>query len=384
MSSTTLLERSPAGAAESARDLAPAIVASSTVLPEHRYRQDDLFQTFDAIMPNSTLKDGLAERLFDHVGVVERYLALPKERYAALRGFQDRNDAWIEVAIQLGNRAVLAALDEAELDASEVGMLMTTTVTGVAVPSLDARLMNRIAFPPDLVRMPLFGLGCLGGAAGVARVADWLRAYPDRCAMLLSVELCSLTFQADDWSVANAVSCGLFGDGAAAVILAGAEHPLAARRGRAASPRVVASRSTFFPETERVMGWDIGDNGFKVVLSTDVPRIVRDHAPGAVDGLLAEHGLTRADVGAWVMHPGGPKVIDAMEDGLGLGRGALAATRESLARIGNLSSASVLFLLDEQRRRRRSPGGGHYGILMAMGPAFCAETVLLRFEGEQP
>ncbi|HEU0167368.1 MAG TPA: type III polyketide synthase [Chloroflexota bacterium] len=361
----------------------PVVAGTATILPDHHYRQEDLFRVFNAIVPNSCLRPGLAERLFEHVGVQERFLALPKERYAALRGFQDRNDAWIEVATELGERAVLSALEDAFVDTEDVAMLMTTTVTGVAVPSLDARLMNRIAFKPSMVRMPLFGLGCLGGAAGLARAADWLRAYPTKCAVLLSVELCSLTFQSDDWSVASAVSAGLFGDGAAAVVIAGAQHPLS-RRGRcgAVRPTILGSRSAFFPNTERVMGWDVVDTGFKVVLSTDVPQIVRDHAPAAVDALLTEHGLTQADVNGWVMHPGGPKVIDAMEDSLKLGRGGLAATRDSLARIGNLSSASVLFLLEEHLRTRR-PGMPGYGIVMAMGPAFCAEVVLLRFAEEQ-
>jgi alkylresorcinol/alkylpyrone synthase len=164
--------------------------------------------------------------------------------------------------------------------------------------------------------------------------------------------------------------------------MVGAEHPLASRAGYDSRPRVLGSSSTFFPDTERTMGWDIGDNGFSVVLGPDVPDIVRAHAGRGVDRLLSQHGLVRDDIGNWVIHPGGPKVIDAMEDSLGLGRGALAATREHLRSVGNLSSVSVLFLLDEHRRRYApGDGSGPYGVLMAMGPAFCAEIVLLRFEG---
>jgi alkylresorcinol/alkylpyrone synthase len=143
---------------------------------------------------------------------------------------------------------------------------------------------------------------------------------------------------------------------------------------------VLDCRSVFFPDSEDVMGWQIKDDGFTAVLNSEVPDIVRAHAPGIVDALLAEHDLVREDVAAWVMHPGGPKVIDAMEDSLGLGRGALAPTRQHLAEVGNLSSASVLFVLDDHRRSR-TPGDGSYGVLMALGPAFCAEAVLLRFEG---
>lgn len=360
---------------------APTIVGSATALPEHRYRQTDIARVVQNRLPEEMLRDGMLQRFFETVGVRERHFAIPIERIMGLGGFQDRNDIYIEAATDLGEQALRDALADAGIEPGEVAMLATTSVTGIAVPSLDARLMNRIDLPHSLVRMPLFGLGCLGGAAGLGRVADWLRAYPDRCAVLLAVELCSLGFQRDR-TIGNLISTGLFGDGAAAVVLVGAEHPLAGRTGGAARPGVVASRSAFFPDTERVMGWDIADNGFNVVLSGDVPAIVREHAPRAVDALLGENGLVREDVGAWIMHPGGPKVIDAMEDSLGLGRGSLAATREHLENVGNLSSVSVLFLLDEHRRRAAAgDGSGPYGVLMAMGPAFCAEVVLLRFEG---
>jgi len=360
---------------------APAIVGSSTVLPEHRYRQTDLAEIARRFLPADVFREGMVERFFESVQVDERYMAVPIERVLALGGFGDRNDLYIEVATDLAERALREAFADAEIEPGEVSMLLTTSVTGIAVPSLDARLMNRIDFDPSLVRMPLFGLGCLGGAAGVARVADWLRAYPDTCAVLLAVETCSLAFQFDP-SAATVISNGLFGDGAAAVVIAGAEHPLASRGGVHSRPRILGSRSIFFPGTERTMGWDIADNGFNVVLGPDVPEIVRAHAGPGVDGLLAGHGLVREDVGTWVMHPGGPKVIDAMEDSLGLGRGALAATREHLRAVGNLSSVSVLFLLDGHRRAHApGDGSGPYGVLMAMGPAFCAEIVLLRFEG---
>jgi alkylresorcinol/alkylpyrone synthase len=351
-----------------------AIVASKTALPSHRYLQDDLAEAARRLFPSRGLRPATLARFFDRVGVRERYLALPAERYAELDGFGGRSRAWLEVATELGEAALRAVLEESGLDPRELGQLVTTTVTGVAVPSLDARLMNRIAFAPGLRRMPLFGLGCAGGAAGLARVDDYLRAYPRSVAALLSVELCSLTLQPGDVSVANVLSSGLFGDGAAALIAVGAEHPLAAR----AAPKVLASRSCFFAGTERVMGWDMVDGGFRVVLSPEVPAIARERIPGLLRAFLGEHGLGVDDVKAWVTHPGGPKVMDAMEEGLALPRGTLDASRESLARMGNLSSASVLSLLDEFRRKRR-PAEGAYGVLMAMGPAFAAELSLLRW-----
>lgn len=383
------LPDAPRGRGLSAADLAlaPSVASTAIALPPHRYAQRDLAQLAAQYIGGSQHREAAVARFFDRVGVGERHLALPVEEYLALGGMENRSRAWIEVATELGRRTITDLLDETGLPARDVGQITTTTVTGIAVPSLDARLMNLLPFSTNLKRVPLFGLGCLGGAAGLARASEYLRAFPEEAAILLSVELCSLTFQAEDVSVANLVSTGLFGDGAAAVLLVGARHPFASRGSgprlasapRAASgPRVVASRSVFFPDTERVMGWDVVDTGFKVVLSADVPAIVRKHVPPAVDALLGDHGLTRSDVASWVLHPGGPKVIDALEESLELPEGALAPTREGLARYGNLSSASVLFLLDEHRRRRAPPPGS-YGLLMAMGPAFCAELVLLRW-----
>jgi alkylresorcinol/alkylpyrone synthase len=325
-------------------------------------------------MPDLERKPEVLERFFRSVGVERRYLALPAEQYADLDGLQKRNDAWLASALPLAQQVVSDALAEAEVPIEDVGALFSTTITGLAVPSLEARLMNRLPFRSSLKRIPMFGLGCLAGAAGVARAADYLRAFPEQAAILLSVELCSLTVQRDDASVANLISAGLFGDGAAAVVLVGAKHPRAAT----ASPRVLDSLSHFFPNTERAMGWDITDGGFKIVLGPEVPHIAREGLAGLVDTLLQGHELTRAEIGSWVVHPGGPAVIAAMCDGLGLPPEALANTRRSLAQIGNLSSASVLFLLNDFRKYVR-PARQSYGIMIAMGPAFSAEAVLLQW-----
>ena len=354
--------------------LTPVIAATGTGVPSHAYSQDQLIALARELLPGLEVSDGALERLFVAVGVEQRHLALPAAAYGQLDGFALRNHAWIETAKQLGEQVVCAALAEAELDPSAVALLVTTTVTGVAVPSLDARLMNTIEFAPTLKRVPLFGLGCVGGAAGIARVADYLRAYPEQVAMLLSVELCSLTFQRDDASVANLISTGLFGDGAAAVLMAGAAHPLAAR----AKPSVLDSCAAFFPDSERLMGWDVVDTGFKVVLDPKVPELVERELPRLIDPFLSAHGLAREDIEAWIVHPGGPKVIRAVQRALGLDDTQIEATRNGLAKFGNLSSASVLFLLDEFRRRRQPQPGGH-GLLFALGPAFCAEVVLLRW-----
>jgi alkylresorcinol/alkylpyrone synthase len=245
------------------------------------------------------------------------------------------------------------------------------TVTGLATPSIEARLTNRLGFRSDIKRTPIFGMGCVAGAAGTARAADYLRAFPSHTALVLSVELCSLTLQREDLSIPNIIASGLFGDGAACLVMQGAQVG-------AKGPRAVASQAVFYPDTERIMGWDVVDSGFKVVLSAKVPNLVRDNIRGDVDGFLASHGLKRSDIRHWVAHTGGPKVLQAFEESLELPRRVLARSWASLKEVGNLSSASVLFVLSEILESEE-PQPGDWGLLMAMGPGFCAELVLLRW-----
>jgi alkylresorcinol/alkylpyrone synthase len=245
------------------------------------------------------------------------------------------------------------------------------SVTGVASPSIDARLMNKMGLPLSMKRIPIFGLGCVAGAAGIARAADYVRGFPDQVAVLLSVELCSLTLQRDDMSIANLISSALFGDGAAAVVVAGADVP-------ATGPRIIDTQSTFYPDTEDVMGWAISEKGFRIVLSPEVPDVVRKYLRRDVDAFLARHGLTRADIGCWVLHTGGPKILQATEETLEAPDGAIAASWDMLRKTGNLSSASVLVVLEEIMNHRRPPEGT-WSVLAAMGPAFCSELVLLKW-----
>lgn len=362
---------------------APAVGGTAKALPPHRYDQTELAELALELFPKLTVDPAVLKRFFRRVAVGGRNLSLPAERYAELDGLGARNDAWIRVATELAEEAGARALADAGLEAADIDQLLTTTVTGVAVPSLDARLMNRMGFRSDLKRVPLFGLGCLGGAAGIARAADYLRGHPDHAVLLVSVELCSLTVQPEDTATKNLIAVGLFGDGAAALVMRGPDHEPRGGGGRPTSlrpgsdPQVVDSCSIFFHDTERVMGWDVGDGGFEVVLDPSVPELVSAHVPDAVDELLAAHGLAREDIATWVSHPGGPAVIAALEEGLDLEPDALAPTRDHLKEVGNLSSSSVLFLLDAARRRH--PPRGSHGLVLAMGPGFCAELVLIRW-----
>jgi alkylresorcinol/alkylpyrone synthase len=349
----------------------PTIRAVGRALPPHYATQEQLITAFRALWATKHFNLERLEELHRAVNVSGRFLALPIEEYTPLVTFQQRNDAWIRASVDLGEQVVRKALDKAGITARDVDHIFFVTVTGLATPSIEARLANRLGFRSDLKRTPIFGMGCVAGAAGTARAADYLRAFPGHTALVLSVELCSLTLQREDLSIPNIIASGLFGDGAACLVMQGAQV-------EAKGPRAVASQAVFYPDTERVMGWDIVDSGFKVVLSAKVPHLVRDHIRADVDGFLASHGLKRSDIRHWVAHTGGPKVLQAFEESLELPRRVLARSWASLKEVGNLSSASVLFVLGETLEAQEAQPGD-WGVMMAMGPGFCAELVLLRW-----
>ena len=358
------------------------IVSVRSVLPGNVHRQDEITTALaDVVLgheaPGSPRRE-LLRRLHASSGVRTRHLALPLDRYADLGGFGAANDAWIDIGVRLGGQAVAGALAGAGLLPEDVDLLMTTSVTGIAAPSIDARLVNRLGLRDDVKRVPMFGLGCVAGAAGIARLHDHLRGHPDDVAVLLSVELCSLTFQRDDASTANLVGSALFGDGAAAVVMVGERR--AAALGLPAGPRVRATRSRLYPDTERVMGWDVGGSGFRLVLAATVADVVDKYLGDDVEAFLGMHGLAVDDVTTWIAHPGGPKVIEAIGRALGLSDGALDVTRRSLATIGNLSSSSVLHVLEQTMAARPPAAEGAEpapAVLLALGPGFCSELVLL-------
>ncbi|TWE11904.1 type III polyketide synthase [Rudaeicoccus suwonensis] len=385
---------------------ASRIEAVAAVTPPHRYPQARLTQLFTDLLGATDVNRAVVERIHGNAGVSFRHLALPIDAYAGLTDFGMSNDAFIDVAVDLGVRAVSEALAQAGRSPDELDLLVSSTVTGLAVPSLDARIAARMGLRADLKRIPMVGLGCVAGAAGIARVHDYLVGHPGRLACLVTVELCSLTVQRQDPTMANLVASSLFGDGAAAVLMTAADGAdgdapdagsgirnaigpatssrVAADRSseptdlvRGAAITVIDTRSRMYSDSERAMGWDVGATGLRVVLGVEVPDLVRANLRADVDDFLRSHALTRDDIGWWVAHPGGPKVLEAMQEALAVPRDALALTWASLDRIGNLSSASVLHVLADTLRER-PPAAGSYGVLLAMGPGFCLEMVLLQ------
>ncbi|MGB6209537.1 type III polyketide synthase [Mycobacterium sp.] len=340
----------------------PSIAGVAVEFPPNRHSQDEVIAAL------SDFAGPEFRRFAATSGVATRHLALPLSRYRQLSGFTEANEAYLDIALELSERALLSALDAANVKPSEVDIVFSTTVTGLAVPSLEARLITRVGLRPDVKRVPLFGLGCVAGAAGLARVYDYLVGYPDHVAALLAVELCSLTIQREDLSLANLVASSLFGDGAGAVIATGADRaPI--------GPKVLATRSRTYPDTEDVLGWNIGTAGFEIVLSVQIATVVEKYMGEEVGKFLAENGLTIADVSTWIVHAAGPKVIDAVENALDLPADALTLTRNSLRDNGNLSSVSVLDVL--RPIMAEPPPPGSFGLMIAMGPGFSSELVLL-------
>ncbi len=348
------------------------IASVASAFPEHYHKQEVLVEALKNYWRGRIPNMGILDRLDESMKVEGRYTVKPLDYYEnGMETWGEANNVWIENALDLGEKSLCRALARAGIEPQDLSAIFFTSVTGIAAPSIDARLANRMGLSQNIKRIPIFGLGCVAGAAGISRAADYVRAYPGQAAALLSVELCSLTLQRDDISMAHIISAMLFGDGSAATVVVGSER-------KSNGPEILATKSVLYRNTERVMGWDISEKGFHIVLSPEVPDTVTKHLGEDVDTFLGEQGLKRSDIKSWIMHTGGPKVLEATAQALGITAKDLAASWECLKKVGNISSTSVLLVLEDVFTHRRPPAGS-YSILAAMGPGFCSELVLLKW-----
>lgn len=340
-----------------------------TSFPKNYSSQDEICEEISKIWPD---KKKHVEQFHSSSQVKGRHLSIPLSEYKNLGDIGDRSQKWLEVAVELQTNNINNLLKNAGLQPSDISLITTTTVTGLAIPTLEARLMNKISFNPNTKRLPIFGLGCLGGVAGINRVSDYLKGHPREAALLLATELCSLTFQFQDKSVANLVGTSLFADGSAAVLMLGDEHPLS-KKGQF---KVLSGESFFYPNTERIMGWDIVSSGFQIVLSGDVPKIVVEHVKPNINDFVSANKITLSDVGFMVSHPGGPKVLDKVCEISDRSPEEFKHSWGSLAEKGNMSSVSVLHVLEKTINDNKKTN--ELGLMLAMGPAFCSEMALIK------
>ncbi len=363
----------PGGFAGTVRQVS-RIAAVATALPEHTYSQQAITDMLAPMVATNPGRQALLRRMHASSKVRTRHLVLPLEEYRDALTFGQTNDRFVAEATRLAEAAAREALARAGLGADAVDLIVFTSVTGISAPSVDALLVPRLGMRKDVKRMPMFGLGCVAGASGIARVHDYLEGHPDGVALLVSVELCSLTVQKDDDSMDNLVASGLFGDGAAAVVMVGAAR---ADRDGITGPDVVASRSRLYPDSGDVIGFRPSETGFRVILTAGVVEVIDANFPADAASFLADQGLGLHDVGTWIAHPGGPKVLEAFQRGLALPAGALDRSWASMAAVGNLSSSSVLHVLADELRAAHHPE--ERALLFALGPGVSAEFVLLRW-----
>jgi alkylresorcinol/alkylpyrone synthase len=350
-------------------DQGPRILSVATALPPYRIGQEEVKEFARALFSEAFKDIDRLAPIFDNVNVENRYFCVPREWFERDHTFPERNACYVKQALDLSEKAARRALDKAEVSREDVGAIFFVSTTGLSTPSLDSKLIFRLGLSEHTRRVPIWGLGCAAGVAGLARASDYVRLYPEKPTLLVGVELCGLTFQRGDISKSNLVATSLFADGAAAVLLGGDEG--------AKGLELLASHSTTWPETEDIMGWDVVETGFKVKISRSIPTLVRQRMFDNLVAACDSAGLSPKEIKHFVTHPGGARVLDAFEEVLGFEPGGLALPREILRERGNMSSVTVMFVL-ERFLRSRGFAPGEYGMMSALGPGFSAEQLFFR------
>jgi alkylresorcinol/alkylpyrone synthase len=347
-----------------------AIVATATAVPPHTITREDvkyyMGRVFD--IPERRLEAMMS--IVDNAQVHSRHVLFPIDYTVEPRSLEKTNQEYMEHAIELGQRAAEECLKRAGMAAQDIDLIITVSCTGFMIPSLDAHLINLMGFRSDVRRMPFTELGCAAGAMALGRASDYLQSHADGNALIISVELPSLTFQRKDVSQANLISSILFGDGAAAVIVS--------RKENAPGPRILASETYTFPDSLGAMGFDLRDSGFHILLAKDVPEMIGAKIKGLVDGFLSRHEQTFDAIRGWILHPGGSRLLSNVEQQLGLCKCDTQPSWDILGSVGNLSSATILFILQEWLEKRPLKQGEH-ALAAAFGPGFSAEFLLLQW-----
>ncbi|KPC69379.1 chalcone synthase [Thermoactinomyces vulgaris] len=356
----------------------PRIIAVGTAVPPYELRQIEARQFAKRLFGETFPGIERLLKIFENTAIATRYVSKPLEWFERDHSFQEKNEAYVETACRLGAEAIQRCLAQTDITLDEIDHLLVVSTTGMATPSLDARLINYLGLRSDVKRTPIWGLGCAGGAAGLARAAALAKACPGDRVLLVAIECCSLTFRRQDRSKSNLVATSLFGDGAAAVLV---KEGTGEARSDGAYWEVTDAASYCWPDSLDVMGWDFMDDGMKVIFSRDIPTLIKQEVKGVLEPFLATHQLTVPRLDRLYMHPGGKKVLEAYEEALGMSPDKLASAYRVLKQYGNMSSATVLFVLEQDMRQPLLPG--ERGLLAALGPGFSLEMVLLQAKGRE-
>ncbi|SFI88427.1 type III polyketide synthase [Thermoflavimicrobium dichotomicum] len=350
------------------------ILSIGTAVPPYTYNQAEIRDFSKQLFQDTFPHIDRLLSIFENTAIEQRYFSRPREWYEEDRSFKERNQIYIEMACQLGEQAIQRCLESTGIQPHEIDHFLFVSTTGLATPSIDAHLINRLKMKPHVKRTPIWGLGCAGGVAGLARAYEYVQAFPTQRVLLLTLELCGLTFRRDDRSKSNLVATSLFADGAAAVLVTGSKsNPYF-------GPRIVTTKSIIWPESMDVMGWELEDDGLKVIFSRDIPTLVRKQMRPIVDEFLEEINLQLGDIQYVISHPGGRKVLEAYQEALGISRDPLTHAYSVLRDYGNMSSATVFFVLE--RELQESHPYGSYGLVTALGPGFSSELALLCWDEE--
>ncbi|MBO8164399.1 MAG: type III polyketide synthase [Brevibacillus sp.] len=357
----------------------PYILSVGTAEPPYEISQKDSMELAYEMFRDRFPHIERLMKIFDHTEIRSRRFCVPADWFREEHRFSEKNDQYIEAATQLGAEAVVRCVQKRGLTPHDIDCLIYVSSTGISTPSIDARILNLLDMREDTTRIPIWGLGCAAGAMGISRASDYAKAHPDARVVLLAVELCGLTFVKSDVSKSNFVATSLFADGAAAVLIAGDAY-VRRQPDLANAPAVIGGVTTTWKESLDVMGWDVTDDGLRVIFSRDIPTLVKQRMRQTIEQALARHQLSLTQISRYIPHPGGAKVISAYRETLDLPADATREAEEVLAKCGNMSSATVLYVLE--RSLMRPWNAGEYGLLTALGPGFSSEVVILRAGGE--